>query len=160
MNPVKKIKGILFLVSVCLGILFSPGLVMAGGPNDCCKLDHNLTEIDPLCTKDTIVGPKDWNPAKHRCEIEGATTTPDATTINWSKCCIVDTIYNITDWIFYVLLSGIAIVFILGAFFFLTASGDPNKVKQAQNFLLYGGIGLLLALMARIIPAIIKSFVS
>lgn len=166
----KKNKKIWFLITFFLGLLFCFGLVMGAekekeaekGPNECCKLDHDLRDIDPACTKDALVAPGndpteywcDWNNDREN-DIGGATVTK-----NWSKCCVIDAIYNVTDWLFYILLTGVALFYIVGAIYFLQASGDPNRVKQAQHFIFYGTIGLLLAFMARIIPAIVKALVA
>jgi len=196
-------KKFIFLILFLVGVLILPITIFAAihGPNECCTLDHDLIDIDPVCIKDVVVAAKgcDTLPANSAClggtddcwtdktdPPDGDYVDPEDTpcencwcdsdgdgennanclgasmsvTKNWGTCCIVDAIYNVTDWIFYVLLAAVAIVFILGGFFFLSAGGDPYKVRQAQNFLLYGVIGLVLALLARIIPGIIKGIVS
>ena len=202
----------------CFGLVAIPLAVAATvhGPNECCKLDHDLTDIDPACAKDAVVAAKgcdekptlvapafcdcidtdnDDDSAADECWCHLATDPPGVysssceeqglkcwcdpdddgineggcigtigcpgdVTKNWGLCCVVDTIYNVTDILFYILMSGVAIIFVIAGFLFLSAGGDPMKVADSKRFLIYGLIGLALALLARIIPAIIKGIVS
>lgn len=134
-----------------------PNACLAG--NDNCMTDGN--------------GDGDWvDPEDYPCEECWCDADDDgqnnamcaggvtAVTKNWGTCCIVDTIYNVTDWVFYVFLIGIALVVIMAGYFFLTSGGDPNKLRSAQSLLLYAGVGLTLAVLSRIVPAIIKQIVS
>lgn len=91
---------------------------------------------------------------------EAACVNTIAVTKNWGTCCIIDAIYNATDWIFYVLLVVTAIVLLIAGFLFFLSGGDPGKVSKAKSLIIYCAIGLALALMARIIPGIIKEIVS
>jgi hypothetical protein len=46
----------------------------------------------------------------------------------------------------------------VAAFKYLTASGDPEKVKGAGNTLLYAAIAIGVALLARAVPLVVSSF--
>jgi hypothetical protein len=73
------------------------------------------------------------------------------------SCCLLDTIYTVTDWIFY-LATAVAIIFIvLGAFSIITAGGSPEKVTSGRNYILYAVIGLIVGLMAKGIPALARA---
>jgi len=73
------------------------------------------------------------------------------------SCCLLDTIYTITDWVFY-LATAVAIIFIvLGAFSIITAGGSPEKVTSGRNYILYAVIGLIVGLMAKGIPALARA---
>ncbi len=50
------------------------------------------------------------------------------------------------------------IFIILAAFSYLTAAGDPEKVKGASSKLLYAVIAIAIGLLAYGIPAIVQSF--
>ncbi len=159
----KKDKKIWLLGLFLVFLLFSRLVLADGGPNQCCVLNHNLTEIDGACINDNrSVGPPNWDTSKNWCDPDGNghSEIPVHQTKKWGLCCLVDSIYNFTDWLFYVLMAGIAILFILAGFFFITAGGDTTKITQSKRFVFYGIIGLILALMARIIPSIIKRLVS
>ncbi len=58
------------------------------------------------------------------------------------------------------LLGLIAVIFIiLGAVTFVTSSGDPGKVKKAKDTILYGVIGVVVALLAYAIVNFVLSSV-
>jgi len=48
----------------------------------------------------------------------------------------------------------------LSAFGYLTAAGDPEKVKTASHRLLYAVIAVAVGLMAYGIPALVNNFLS
>ncbi len=74
-----------------------------------------------------------------------------------ATCCLVSTLVNVTDWIF-IFLMAIVIIFVLfGAFYILTAGGDTEKVSKGRNFIIYAAVGLLIALLARAVPAIVMT---
>lgn len=215
LNTKSKIRKYLPLIVSAVGFIAIPFFVFADihGPNECCVLDHNLTDIDGACTNGAVISAKgcDTIPANSTCIQAGpplddcktdkssplnavytdpediscdncwcdvdddgknnancagdqnpdmAGVQPIASSKDWGTCCIVDTIYNVTDWVYYVLLIGVSLAIITAGFFFLTAGGDPNKIKSAQSSLIYGMIALALAIMSKVIPAIIKAVVS
>ncbi len=52
------------------------------------------------------------------------------------------------------------IMFLIAAFYFLTGGDNPTSRKRAQDFLLYGIIGVVVALLPYAIIAILGSIVS
>lgn len=65
----------------------------------------------------------------------------------------------VINWIFYLLII-LTIIFVLyAAFKYLTAGGDPEKVKAAGSILLYAVIAIVVALLAKGIPLIVSSFI-
>ena len=65
----------------------------------------------------------------------------------------------IVDWIFWLLII-LTIIFVLfAAFKYLTAGGDPEKVKSAGSILLYAAIAVIVALIAKGLPLIVSSFI-
>lgn len=72
-----------------------------------------------------------------------------------SICCVLNTMYNITDWIF-VLLVGIASIFIIiGAMNLVMAAGSADKIKSGRDYIMYAAIGLFVAFIARAIPGLV-----
>ena len=62
------------------------------------------------------------------------------------------------NWLFSVLVV-LAIVFVLiAAYKYLTASGDPEKVKGASGTLIYAAVAVAVAVLAKGIPLIVGSF--
>ena len=83
----------------------------------------------------------------------------DGTTYKCGICCLLNTIYNITDWVFVVLIAAVSIMVILGAFSFLTSAGSPEGTKKGRDYILYAAIGLAVAFLARAVPALVKMIV-
>ncbi len=66
----------------------------------------------------------------------------------------------ILGWAFTILIL-LAVVFVLvAAFRYLTAAGDPEKVKHANYTLLYAAIAVAVAILAKAVPLIMGSLVS
>lgn len=59
-----------------------------------------------------------------------------------------DTIKNVIDWILAVLGIVAVIMVIIGGVNYLTSQGDPTKTKKGRDTILYGIIGLIIALLA------------
>ena len=79
-----------------------------------------------------------------------------STNVDWGMICVFNTIYTITDYIFYILIALVTIVIVFGGFYFLTAAGDPEKASKGKKIIAYALIGFIVALLAKLIPAIIK----
>lgn len=61
------------------------------------------------------------------------------------------------NWMFYILII-LTIIFVLwAAFKYLTAAGDPEKVKSAGTILLYAAVAVVVAILAKGFPFIIGS---
>lgn len=73
---------------------------------------------------------------------------------------VMATLTKITDWLFAILLVVAAIAIIIAAFQFITASGDPEKVGSARQFVLYAMIGVLVALLAKGLVALVSTIVT
>ncbi|MDO8436255.1 MAG: hypothetical protein Q7S82_02620 [bacterium] len=75
-------------------------------------------------------------------------------------CCVLNTIYNIMDWIFVLLIAIAGIFVLMGAFQFLTSAGSPEKTKTGRDYILYAAIGLAAAFLSKAIPPIVKYIIS
>ena len=51
----------------------------------------------------------------------------------------------------------VGVMVILGAFTLTTAAGSPEKINKGKDYILYAAIGLIVALLAKAVPALIKS---
>ena len=67
---------------------------------------------------------------------------------------LIDIIFSI---IWPVVVAFAIIMFILAAFMFFTAQGDPEKVTNARNAVLWGVVGMVVALLAFSIPFIVRN---
>lgn len=71
-----------------------------------------------------------------------------------------DSLDQIVNWIFAILLV-VAVIFILiAAFQFITAAGDADKVKTARNFVLYALIGVAVAFLAKGLIVFVQTIVT
>lgn len=149
----KKTLSILTLATL-LAVLISPSLVFAQEkPIECCKMGRNLfptTGGGFDCPKDKWVGP-----ANGVCP-QYTTGAPETPTDKWGMCCLLNTLYNISDWIFVILVALSGIFVIIGAFTLMTAAGDPSKVTSGRNYILYAAIGLIVGFLAKVIPNLVK----
>jgi hypothetical protein len=65
----------------------------------------------------------------------------------------------IINWAFWLIIVFSIIFTLVAAFRYLTAGGDPEKVKRAGSTLLYVAIAIVIALIAKGFPTIISSFI-
>ena len=56
---------------------------------------------------------------------------------------------NITNFVFLISITLAPLMIILAGFYYVTANGDPEKVKKANNILLYTAIGIAVILLSR-----------
>jgi len=72
-------------------------------------------------------------------------------------CCLMDTVYSVTDWMFVGVLALVVIFVLIGAFNLLTAAGTPEKIKTGRDYIIFAAIGAIVAALAKAIPAIVKA---
>lgn len=61
------------------------------------------------------------------------------------------------NWVFYFLVIFAVVFILLAAFKYLTAAGDPEKVKAAGQQILYAAIAVGVALIAKAVPLLVGS---
>jgi hypothetical protein len=94
---------------------------------------------------------------KINCPGSGTACEFDSATYDCPICCLIDTIYTVTDWIFAGVVALVVIFVLIGAFNLLTAAGNPEKVTSGRNYIIYAAVGMFVALLAKAIPAIVKA---
>lgn len=94
----------------------------------------------------------------------GASTANPIAAPETSPITSVDKILELLSYVLsaaYVVFYALAVIFLLLAGFgYLTANGDPGKIKKASSKLIYGVIGVGVGLLASGVKDIIKSFLS
>jgi len=145
------------LISVSIGLLIvlaapTASLAQPSGPPECCQLGGKAIQIgtDTPCAANSVVGSNETG-----AYCPGKTITCPKS--NWGIYCLINGIYTVTDWIFFILIAVVAIMVLYGAFQIVTAGGDPGKVSTGRNFIVYAMVGFALALLAKAIPSIAKS---
>lgn len=167
----KKIFSFAIMIVLALS-LASPVLIQAAvgdsGPKDCCTLRQNMTwkkgnitgaAPDANCADTsscTLTNGETIGPIGIVCK---GTTNAHYQTGQWGMICLVNTITYITNWIFYLLMILVVIMFIAAGVIYLMAVGSPDKTKRAKQIMLYAVIGLVIALIAKLIPSVVKLIV-
>ena len=148
----KKIFATILVLGFLLG--YSGFALAQDDLNECCRINQTFkygsTDAEKVSSGD-IIG----RAADVTCVISGS---QQAVTANdkWGLICMLNTIYTVTNWVFYIL-TLLAVLFIIyGGFTVLTASGDPTKSTKGKNILTYAIIGLAIALVATIIPSLAR----
>lgn len=71
---------------------------------------------------------------------------------------VIALVCTAVNWLFTFLIV-VAVVFVLlAAFKYLTAAGDPEKVKGASHSLIYAAVAVAVGILAKGVPLIIGSF--
>ena len=71
---------------------------------------------------------------------------------------VLQLLCTVFAWAFYFLIVLAVIFVIVAAFRYLTAAGEPDRVKAAGATLLYAAIAIGVALLARAVPLVVGSF--
>lgn len=156
----KKIIVLFFLILFLLFGVGSMSIVLADihGPNECCRIYHDLTDIASECSKDAIVGPE--NPLWCDVNDDNNMDTVDGVTLKWGTCCFVDTIYSISDWVFYIFLPLMIVAGFVAGYLLLFSGGDPSQAEKAKSIIFFAVIALIIILLSKIIPSVIKTLIS
>lgn len=85
------------------------------------------------------------------CPAAGQTANLDT---GQAICCVFDTLYTVTSWIFWAVMLLVMLFIILGAFFIITAGGNDEKVGKGKKFIIFAVVGAIVGMMARIIPGL------
>jgi len=64
----------------------------------------------------------------------------------------------IANWLGGIILGIAVIMIIYAAFTFLTAGGSEEKLTTARNTLIYALVGVIVALLAFALPAVVRTF--
>ena len=126
---------------IALAILAAMMVPMAAAaqPVNSCTMRHNLRDFDTACSQGANVN--------------------NLSTGAWGMCCMLDAVYTVTDWIFFILLAVVALLVIWGGFTIAVAGGAPDKVNEGRNYILYALLGLALALLSRAIPSVARALI-
>ncbi len=123
-----------------------------GGAKECCVLKNTIKLGENLeCVKGNVVGKDGDNISKCSGPFCG-----NSNASNWGMYCLIDSVKNVTNWIFYVVTLLTVLMIVYGGFLYITSAGDPKKSEQGKKVLLFSLIGLALALLANFIPSLVR----
>ncbi len=146
----KKVLTALVLVNL-LAILAVPLVASA---------QETLPAVIQQCKMRHILTGTDWTDRGITCPATVGTACPfNSATLTCGVCCVMDTVYTVTDWIFVAVVIIVSIFILWGAFNLLTAAGSPEKIKLGRDQIIYAAIGMLVALLAKAIPWIVRNVI-
>ena len=171
------LKRILKTVAI-LGFLLLPLFTFAQleGPQECCRAhqtfvppDARRENFNPSLGADATIeiekGERIMKSGGYcnltlvsRSEVP-SNTLNDYVGKDWAIVCLLNTTINVTNWIFYLMMILSVLLVVWGGIIFMTAGGDPDKASKGKTLILYACIGIIIALLARIIPAIVRFIV-
>lgn len=73
----------------------------------------------------------------------------------WGTVCLVNTINVIVDWVFILLLVVAVALIAIAGFLWMTGGTNPEQQKMAGNMIKGAIIGIIIAILARVLPALI-----
>ncbi len=73
---------------------------------------------------------------------------------------LLSSMCTILNWVFTVLLILGILFVIVAAFRYLTASGDPEKVKKANHTLIYAAVAIFVGILAKAVPVVVASLIN
>ncbi len=71
---------------------------------------------------------------------------------------VIKILENIANWLMAVFIVATVIAFLIAGFLYLTAADNPERQKRANKMILYGVIGVVVALLSGGMVALIQSF--
>jgi hypothetical protein len=145
----KKLAILILLIALAAPLVTSAQAISG------CTLGRNITYGGITYSK----GIKVENPEESTLPICANPAAADCKSDDWGTVCLLNSIYNVTDWISFILIAVAAIMIIMGAFTLATAAGAPEKVTAGRNYIIFAVVGLVVAMLSRAIPAIARRFV-
>jgi len=92
------------------------------------------------------------------CEsyLDGAGWCSVVTDPECGLCCLLNTVYTVTGWIFILMMALAVILVVIGGATYMLAMGDPDKASKGKTMIMFAMIGLAIALIARFVPPVVK----
>ncbi len=134
----KKVLSASVLISL-LALSLMPAAAFAQVRDECDISDTNLDRIEGIAEDLECDSPCSYSDTESDC----------------GMCCLLNTLMNITDWLFIILIVIVILFVLLGAFTLLTAAGAPERVASGRNYIMFAAIGLAVAFLARAVPNIV-----
>lgn len=74
---------------------------------------------------------------------------------DWGTVCVVNTINTVVDWVFiFLLVVSVGLIAVAG-FMYMTGGAAPDQQKKAMTMITAAVVGIVIAILARIIPALV-----
>ena len=152
-----------------IGVCFDAGGGGCNSTNNQC--DFNCLGVDSECKagfvpdsvtfhKNTVIGGGDLlGSTKDFCMLKGEKALIQVESQEWGTVCLLNAIYNVTNWIFFFFLAIAILIGVIAAYYFMTSAGDEAKISKARALLTYMAIGLVVAALAKVIPTLVRAVI-
>ncbi len=148
----KKIFSALVVIGFLAVVLAVPLTTFAQNPpSECCTLKRAITLNTSSCGVGSIAAPN--SAAAAEC---GTGIYCSDSAAKWGMFCVMNTLYSVTDWIFVILVALAGLFVILGAMNLIMSGGSAEKIKSGREYVMYAAIGLIVGLLAKAIPSLVR----
>jgi len=151
----KKVLSIFILIVLLVGIV-APGISSAQKekPRECCNIKQRVDlGADGICVEKAIATPN-GNTGKP-CN-DGKTVNSPCGGESWGMFCLFNTIYSVTNWLFYFLIVIAVLFVIIGGAAYMLSAGNSERAERGKSIIIFAIVGLALALIAKLIPSIVR----
>ena len=110
--------------------------------------------------KNTVIGAGDLlGSTKNFCNLKGEKTLIQVESQEWGTVCLLNAIYNVTNWIFFFFLAIAILIGVIAGYYFMTSAGDERKLGTAKTMLTYMAVGLIVAAIAKVLPTLVRTVI-
>lgn len=156
----KKILITLALVfAIALSGVFIAKPVEAQEPMESCTLVRDIEYNDTTFSADEANGygeDKDFGVAGGADEGEVEVGHGDGA---GAYLCMINIVNRIAQMAFYAMMAIVILLVIVGGYFILTAGGAEDNIKKGKNYITYAIVGVVIAMFAWAVPALISFMV-
>ncbi|MDD5738907.1 MAG: pilin [Candidatus Pacebacteria bacterium] len=158
----KKLIAIITVAVILSGGLMGVAMAQNETLNSCCHITQKITvggvDYDGSGTGGKWIGSASTGVCDTNGDGEIDTTNDKAITPSedWGMVCLLNTIYTVTNWVFYIMTLVAVLMIVFGGFTYITAAGDPAKAGKGKSILTFAIIGLAIALIAKLIPSLVR----
>ena len=148
----------------CYNIQHPVSGVTPGGSNQCDDVGEShkceFASGNVTFQKNTVIGAGDCDgTTENNCFLKGEEVTIEVESQEWGTVCLLNSIYNVTNWIFFFFLAIAILIGVIAGYYFMTSAGDETKLGKARSMLTYMAIGLIVAALAKVIPTLVRTVV-
>ena len=152
----KKILSLIILSILAVGLVAPVSFAVAADCANCvndgsCVMPANCAQFVPgSCVVQIAV------PGLDACKVGATISQGDE---GFGMCCFIQTVNKITNWVFYVMTALAVLLFVYGGIVYMMALGEPEKAGKGSKIIVYAILGLIIALVAKIVPNIVTTLV-
>jgi len=112
-------------------------------------------QVNPIekCTLVTDITLSDGTTA-----LKGTTITPATHANTWGTFCLINAVHKVVNWIFNFLIVLAILLIAIAGFLWMTSGSDASKQKAAGTMIVAALVGLVIAMLAKILPNTLLTF--